>query len=101
MSQLQQSEPGRPATAVILPFPCSNDPHIRLRLALAGLDRAVAEQRQEVARWRDGLLELRSAVAGIDVSLHTFKASLDAVAPAVADLEAQARQLKQSADGIG
>ncbi len=101
MSQSQQPESDRPATAVVLPFPCSDDPHVRLRLALAGLDRAVAEQRREVARWRDGLVELRSAVSGIDVSLHTFKASLDAVAPAVADLETQAQQLKRVADGIG
>ena len=95
------SQPQRPATAAILPFPRPDDPHARLRLALAGLDRAVAEQQREVARWRDGLLELRSAVAGVDVSLHTFQASLDAVAPAVAGLEAPAERLRRSAGAAG
>ena len=93
-------QPQQPA-AVILPFPRTSDPHARLRLALAGLDRAVKEQRREVARWRDGLHELRSAVTGVGVSLHTFQESLDAVAPAVADLEAQAQRLKRSAGTAG
>ena len=83
----------RPA-AVVIPFPRSDDPQAQLRLALAGLNRALAEQRQEVARWRDSLNDLRSAVSSIDTSLHLFRDSLDAVAPAVSDLQAEAARLQ-------
>ena len=83
----------RPAS-VVIPFPRSDDPQVQLRRALAGLNSALAEQRREVARWRDSLDELRSAVSSIDTSLHLFRDSLDAVAPAVSGLEAEAARLQ-------
>lgn len=83
--------------SVVVPFPSITDPQARLRLALAGLERAVAAQQESVARWRASLGELQSEVRRVDASLRTFRGDLASLALAIDELGAEAGQLEHLA----
>jgi len=87
-----------PATAALLVFP--QRPDDRLRLALRRLDAALAEQRQAVAAWREGIAELAAAATSLDASVAAFRSELDGVAQAVRHAGEEARQLERTADGM-
>ena len=90
-------------SATILPFPVprrtpAEDGQERLRRALAGLDAAVAGQRQAVAAWRGALAELGTVVSGLGESLQRYRGNLDTLGTRVAGLHDQAVQLERTAD---
>ena len=93
-----------PATAEIIPFPVRRSaPTVdggqeRLQRALAGLDRALAGQREAVAAWRRALSDLSTVVSGLGDSLHRYRGSLDTLGTRVTGLHAQAVQLERTAD---
>lgn len=70
----------------------------RLRRALAGLDQAVAGQRDAVAAWRGALADLGRVVSGLGDSLQRYRGSLDTLGNRVAGLHDQAVQLERTAD---
>ena len=90
-------------TAQIIPFPrrpaAPPDPgQERLRRALAGLDAALANQREAVAAWRGALAELGTVVSGLGTSLRVYQGSLETLGTRVDTLHTQAVQLEQTAD---
>jgi ABC-type transporter Mla subunit MlaD len=92
-----------PVTAVIIPFPTraarsTEDGQDRLRRALEGLDRALADQRSAIAAWRGAIGELNTVVSGLGGSLQRYHGSLDSLATRVDGLRAQAMQLECVAD---
>jgi hypothetical protein len=77
-----------------------HDPRERLRLALLALDRAVADQRAAVAKWRESLGELHGSVRGLGQSLRTYNERLGALAHDVTGLNREARRMEAWADGV-
>jgi chromosome segregation ATPase len=76
------------------------DPQRRLQLALAALDRAVADQRAAIAKWRESLGELRSSVQGLGQSLGNYNERLGVLADDVGGLNREARRMEAWADGV-
>jgi hypothetical protein len=94
-----------PCTALIIPFPvrpkpASPDPNVRLAVALASLNAALAEQRVAVAAWRQALGELKTTTAGLHEGLQRYKGNLQALGNSVSALAAKARSLEEWADGV-
>ena len=70
----------------------------RLRRALAGLDAALAAQRQAVADWRKSLAALHGTVQGLAGSLHAYQHALGNLAGGVTTLNAEALRLEAWAE---
>ena len=92
-----------PPTATIIPFPARSKPEVpaaqeRLARALASLNAALADQKVAVAAWRNVLGELKATTAGLDDSLHHYRASLRTLGTSVSSLRSKARALEQWAD---
>ncbi len=106
MSATIISFPGmRAAPTALAPVPARasadiQDPQQRLQRALAALDRAVADQRIAVAKWRDSLGQLRGSVQGLGQSLGRYNERLSFVAEEMRGLHREARRLEALADGF-
>jgi hypothetical protein len=95
--------PARPApreTWENLREPPADDAQERLRLALAGLDAALAEQRRAVADWRAALGALHGSVSALGGSLHGYHGALSRLQDQVGGLNSQARRLETWADDV-
>ena len=98
------SQPAAP-TAQIIEFPrrrvlpsLPDEGQERLRRALAGLDQALASQREAVSTWRKALAELGTVVSGLGESLNRYRGSLDTLGQRVSGLNARAVELERTAD---
>lgn len=91
---------GSPAFANAKVAPRDLTPEQRLTRALASLDAALADQRVAVAAWRDGLVTLKTATAGLAHSLHRYRTNLDALGISVSALRDKTRSLQEWADGM-
>jgi len=93
-----------PSTATVIPFPvrpaadtvqrtaaAEND---RLRLALAALQAALADQRAALRAWRLAMGELKYSTAALDASLQRYRNNLKTLGTRVAGLGKQAEALK-------
>ena len=82
--------------AVILPFPEKGDPAAqdRLRRALAGLDNAIARQRQAVSEWQSVLHSLRGAIHGLHGAASAQERTLGELAENIAGLHGESLRLQ-------
>lgn len=83
--------------AQVIPFPerPAPDPQARLRAALAGLDQALANERDAVAAWRQGLAELHGGMEALGRSLRAYHGRLGALDAGLARLGTEARALER------
>lgn len=85
--------PGSAAT--VLAFPQTSQ--ARLRLALQGLDRALAEQREAIALFRQELAALRGAVQGLERSTRDYQLALTDAAARTDQARLKAAELMATA----
>ena len=75
-------------TTNVIPFPrppLASPEHDseRLARALAALDRAVEDERQAIAAWRESLATLDRTVSGVAGSMQHYQSALDELAQGV------------------
>ncbi|MBO1075394.1 hypothetical protein [Roseomonas marmotae] len=80
---------------VVLPFPRHD--HDRLRLALRGLEAALAGQAEAMQEFRANLAALRQAASGLEGSVEDYRASLDQTATELRQARRSALELQRLA----
>lgn len=110
MQKLPESTVVRQASATIIPFPVrpsaqeappgEPSPQDRLARAVESLNKAMADQRQAVAAWREVLAELKASTTKLDESLRGYRSNLRTLGNSVSALHSKARSMEAWADGV-